>query len=199
MRLRRPSASRFQAPARLPIAFQVHTVSGLTPSISLHLRLDAADAARRSRPSRRRRGRARGRARGSCRAGCAPWICRSQAFCEPQEWYIAIGRWVIACSGKARARRRPPPRTADTRTAADRNRSRCARAARSGGCTAPWPARGEAEVLQRLAVELEDRSASASPMKPMSHAPSRDRRGWRACSSAVLSGSSCCQKQPLAM
>jgi len=28
-------------------------------------------------------------------------IWRSQAFCEPQEWYIAIGRWVIACKGKA--------------------------------------------------------------------------------------------------
>ena len=34
-----------------------------------------------------------------------PWIWRSQAFCESQEWYIAIGRWVIAWSGKPRVAR----------------------------------------------------------------------------------------------
>jgi hypothetical protein len=27
------------------------------------------------------------------------WIWRSQAFCESHEWYIAIGRCVIAASG----------------------------------------------------------------------------------------------------
>ena len=27
------------------------------------------------------------------------WIWRSHAFCEPQEWYIAIGRWVMAKNG----------------------------------------------------------------------------------------------------
>src|SRR5437588_10907465 len=26
-------------------------------------------------------------------------ICRSHAFCESHEWYIIIGRWVIACNG----------------------------------------------------------------------------------------------------
>src|SRR5213078_418907 len=26
-------------------------------------------------------------------------ICRSHAFCESHEWYIIIGRWVIACKG----------------------------------------------------------------------------------------------------
>src|SRR3546814_6767322 len=30
-----------------------------------------------------------------------PWICRSQAFIEPQEWYIAAGRWVMACIGNS--------------------------------------------------------------------------------------------------
>ncbi len=28
-----------------------------------------------------------------------PWIWRSQAFWLPQEWYIAIGRWVRAWRG----------------------------------------------------------------------------------------------------
>ena len=27
------------------------------------------------------------------------WIWRSQAFCESQEWYMAIGRCVTAASG----------------------------------------------------------------------------------------------------
>ena len=78
------SWSSFQAPARLPIAFQVHTVSGLTPSISRtwHLILPCAaldpdpivvDEAQRAAVSR-----------------CMyrrfwPRIWRSQAFCEPQE------------------------------------------------------------------------------------------------------------------
>ena len=29
------------------------------------------------------------------------WIWRSQAFCESHEWYIAIGRCVMAWSGYA--------------------------------------------------------------------------------------------------
>jgi hypothetical protein len=63
-----------------------------------------------------------------------PWIWRSQAFCEPQEWYIAIGRWVIACSGKPLVvrlalERRIPERQ---RVEVGAMRSRCARAAGTG-------------------------------------------------------------------
>ena len=29
------------------------------------------------------------------------WIWRSQAFCESQAWYMAMGRCVTALSGKA--------------------------------------------------------------------------------------------------
>ena len=99
--------------ARLPMAFQVHTVSGLTPSISSHLRLDPAVRLSIHTQSSSARPSSRGW-RDARRAGCGRWICRSQAFCEPQEWYMCIGRWVmrvqrerVAVDGRLLERRVP--------------------------------------------------------------------------------------------
>ena len=94
------SGDSAQAPLRLPMAFQVQTVWPLTASMRATGTLIRpwCEVSQTQSPSlqpvlvadRRR----------EHRAGCWPWICRSQAFCEPQAWYIAAGRWVMACSGK---------------------------------------------------------------------------------------------------
>ena len=80
------------------MAFHVQTVSRFTPSISEScaftrpLRLSTHTQSSWARPS------ASARAR-DMYSLFDPWICRSQAFIDPQEWYIAIGRCVTADSG----------------------------------------------------------------------------------------------------
>ena len=99
------SGSSPQVPRCLPIAFQVQTVSGLQPSISLARqriqpwRLDTRTQDRSSIPS------ASPRARFMYRKLLA-MIWRSHAFCESHEWYMNIGRCVTAWNGK------PSPPTA---------------------------------------------------------------------------------------
>ena len=109
-------------------------------------------------------------------------ICRSHAFCEPHAWYMNIGRWVIALSGKvARLRllaleRFVPdrqrieiasPRARDAPAAAAPRRG----PARRGGTSAAFPNTAAARSARRWR-----RNRSAAPI--------RGNRGWPSCNSA---------------
>ena len=128
------SAARFQAPARLPMAFQVHTVSGLTPSISLICAFTLAVHGFRSRPSRRRRGRAARRSRAMDEQAVPavdlpqPGVLRAPGMIHlhrPLRHARAAGS--ASLSTAALLERRVPERQRVEVGA------RCARAARSGG------------------------------------------------------------------
>ena len=84
---------------------------------------------------------------------------------------MAIGRWVIACSGNLAVVDQPPPRTAGTRTAADRNSVAMRCAVRLGRLDGAMPLRGEPELLQRFADRAGTRSARRRPTKPMRCGP----------------------------
>ncbi len=92
-------------------------------------------------------------------------ICRSHAFCASQEWYIIIGRCVIACSGKSSATLRAPSAVACSRAPSsgwipERQRieiGREPRAVRGERRLRPVveSLSGEAKILQRLGVHLQ--------------------------------------------
>src|SRR5438445_13510519 len=106
------SGERPHVPACLPTAFQVHTVCASTPSMVFKRQRIRpwCDSTQIQSPS------------SSSSSWAVPRfmyklfserICRSHAFCESQEWYIIIGRCVIACSGYSSEIVRPPaPRCA---------------------------------------------------------------------------------------
>ena len=143
---------RFQAPLRLPMAFQVHTVSASRPP-------SAPPCTRLCRELSTQTQSSIGRCHFSGLAidiqlvGAVIW--RSQALCEPQRWYIAIGRWVSACIGIAVQVDQRLLRTADTRSASGRNSLRSASRCRpAAGCRhVRWAAAGT--FCRMLGIDLQ--------------------------------------------
>ena len=172
------SAARFQAPLRLPIAFQVHTVSGLTPSINLicasirpaWLDTQTQSSSASPRPCAVTR---------FMNKRFCPRIWRNQAFCECQEWYICIGRWVIGVQREgvrvdARLLERRIPERQRVEIGLDARPVLCRRHDRA------MTLRGQAETLQRLDIELQDDRLGAPGSGP-SKWRFRDRPCWHAC------------------